>query len=244
MSAPFFSVIAVSLNAGTVIRATIDSVLRQSCGDFEIIVKDGGSEDATLAQIPPDNRIRIFVRQDTSVYDAMNQAVAQARGKYLIFMNCGDCFAGSQVLEQARDFIAAKRLSDSDAVYGDCRTDSGLLPQNPNVDRKHFLKEGLCHQSVFFGKKLFDKFGNYDTAFRICADYEIMTRFFLNGARFHHLPVPVCIYQGGGISEKPENLDRVRTEGNMVRQRYFTGFERMIYQCGRIQKRLRKIIHA
>lgn len=45
-----FSVITVSLNAGEKLRTTMDSVLGQSCGDFEIIVKDGGSSDGSVEE--------------------------------------------------------------------------------------------------------------------------------------------------------------------------------------------------
>ena len=45
MNETFFSVIVVSLKAEPTIRATIDSVLAQGCQDFEIIVKDGFSQN-------------------------------------------------------------------------------------------------------------------------------------------------------------------------------------------------------
>ena len=40
-----FSVITVCLNPGSKLKITLDSVLGQSCKDFEVIVKDGGSTD-------------------------------------------------------------------------------------------------------------------------------------------------------------------------------------------------------
>lgn len=43
-----FSVITVCLNPGGKLRTTLESVLGQSCGDFEVIVKDGGSSDGSV----------------------------------------------------------------------------------------------------------------------------------------------------------------------------------------------------
>ena len=85
-----FSIITVCLNAGQGLLDTVARTLSQTYENFEIIVKDGGSEDGSLEKLPMDARIRVVTRQDTGIYDAMNQGIAEARGDYLIFMNCGD----------------------------------------------------------------------------------------------------------------------------------------------------------
>ena len=43
-----FSIITVCLNPGEKLNATLDSVMRQSCRDFEVILKDGGSRDGSI----------------------------------------------------------------------------------------------------------------------------------------------------------------------------------------------------
>ena len=48
MQKPFFSIIVVSLNAGEELKKTLESVSGQSCRDYEVILKDGGSEDGSL----------------------------------------------------------------------------------------------------------------------------------------------------------------------------------------------------
>ena len=49
---PFLSIIVVSLNAENMIAETVNSILKQSFEDYEVIVKDGGSKDDTLKRIP------------------------------------------------------------------------------------------------------------------------------------------------------------------------------------------------
>ena len=98
---PVFSVVVVSLNAEKLIRSTLDSVLSQTFEDYEVIVKDGLSTDGTVNQIPSDDRIRVFVQKDTGIYDAMNQATSFTRGKYVLYLNCGDVFASSNVILSA-----------------------------------------------------------------------------------------------------------------------------------------------
>lgn len=49
-----FSIIVVCLNAGDRLKKTVGSILAQSCGDYEIIVKDGLSADGCLDGLPED----------------------------------------------------------------------------------------------------------------------------------------------------------------------------------------------
>ena len=74
-----FSILVVCLNPGDKLRHTIESVLEQTESDYEILVKDGGSTDGCMAMLPQDERIRVVSQKDLGIYDAMNQAVAQAR---------------------------------------------------------------------------------------------------------------------------------------------------------------------
>ena len=109
-----FSIIVVCLNAGSRLRDTVESIRRQTEEDYEIIVKDGVSEEKTttdyLDQLEregeADSRIRVYRQEkDSGTYDAMNQAVKYCRGDYIFFLNCGDCFYDDQVLAKVREQI-------------------------------------------------------------------------------------------------------------------------------------------
>ena len=97
---PYFSVIIVSFNASNTIEKTIQSVLAQSFTDYEIVVKDAVSTDDTLRYIPQNDKIAVYSEKDGGIYDGMNTAIKYAKGKYLIFLNCGDCFADNEVLQK------------------------------------------------------------------------------------------------------------------------------------------------
>lgn len=101
----FFSLITVCLNPGDKLRKTLESALKQTCGDFELIVKDGGSSDGSLEknrELLKDPRIRVITEKDTGIYDAMNQAVSHAEGQYIFFLNCGDTLYDETVLEKVK----------------------------------------------------------------------------------------------------------------------------------------------
>ena len=59
-----FSIVVVCLNAGERLKMTVESILAQTCGDYEIVVKDGMSTDGSVEVLPQDERIRIFKEKD------------------------------------------------------------------------------------------------------------------------------------------------------------------------------------
>ena len=48
MQKPFFSIVVVSLNPGERLKITLESILKQTYTDYEVILKDGGSTDGSL----------------------------------------------------------------------------------------------------------------------------------------------------------------------------------------------------
>ena len=83
-----FSIIVVCLNPGEKLNKTLDSILQQTCQDYEIVVKDGGSRDGSIEGMRKEARICLYVEKDKGIYDAMNQAVAAAKGDFILFLNC------------------------------------------------------------------------------------------------------------------------------------------------------------
>ena len=91
-----FSILVVCLNPGAKLAETVESIRKQEYRDYEIIVKDGGSKDGSVGLLPADEKIRLIEKKDTGIYDAMNQAVSEAAGEYVLFLNCGDLFRSLQ----------------------------------------------------------------------------------------------------------------------------------------------------
>lgn len=113
-----FSIITVCLNAGNDLLETVESTLKQSYSEFEIIVKDGFSKDESICKLPQDKRIHLVQKRDTGIYDAMNQGIEVAQGDYMIFMNAGDKFYDSEVLKRIADGIEE---TSGDLYYGRLR---------------------------------------------------------------------------------------------------------------------------
>ena len=87
MDAPYFTVVIVTYNYGRFLRAALDSVLAQSCQDFELIIVDGASTDGTvdiLREYAP--RLAWWVSEpDRGQSDAFNKGFARGRGRYFVW---------------------------------------------------------------------------------------------------------------------------------------------------------------
>lgn len=220
MKSPFFSIIVVAYNAAPHIRKTIESVLAQSFTDFEIVVKDAASTDTTLDEIPSDARIRVYSERDGGIYDGMNAAIRYARGKYFLFLNCGDFLASIDVLSGIYE-IAKDKNEEKTVIYGDY-TRRGVLFKSPSTLTPFYLyRTPLCHQTVFFGCGVFAN-EKYDTTYKILADYNLTLLTFFGGFEYIYAPVTVSDYMGGGVSESKEGAIKKKAERERALKTHFS----------------------
>ncbi|MEI6563411.1 MAG: glycosyltransferase family 2 protein [bacterium] len=203
------SIITVNLNHAAGLKQTVESILSQTFRDYELIIIDGGSTDGSLDVIHThaDKITRWVSEPDTGIYNAMNKGLHLAQGEYVYFLNSGDQFCSPVVLET----IFAGEKYTEELLYGDfMRVDAAncfqtdLQPDELTVIR--FFRRGLCHQTIFYKKELFDNLGNYDETFRIAADWDFTIRVLLAGHSTRHVPVKVVHYEGAGISETQSNI--------------------------------------
>ena len=58
----------------------------RNSGDYEIVLKDGGSTDGSLQKLDPEQSgLHVVTKPDRGIYDAMNQAVEEAKGTFCLF---------------------------------------------------------------------------------------------------------------------------------------------------------------
>lgn len=174
---PLFTIITVTYNASNFIPFTLMSVKEQSFTDFEYLIIDGESKDSTLKIIEshPMPQLQVFSEPDNGLYDAMNKGIMKASGKYLIFLNAGDCFANEGTLAS----IAEKaKATDADIIYGQTlliNAAKKILGDRhltaPDSLNFNSFKKGMvvCHQA-FIAKK--DIVTPYDLSYKFSADYD------------------------------------------------------------------------
>ncbi len=219
-----FSVIVVALNAGEKLSRTVLSVLEQTYGDYEIVVKDGGSKDGSVESLPKDERIRLFVESDSGIYDAMNQAVKKAEGDYILFLNCGDTLYDKRVLKRAAACIEKEEGEAPLVVYGDTygAKNDVLISSPGKIDGFACYRNIPCHQSCFYAARLC-KEKPYDLEYRIRADYDhFLWCYYRAKAKMVHMGSTVSSYEGGGYSESRENRARDAEEHRRIAETYMT----------------------
>lgn len=235
-----FSIIVVCLNAGEKLRETIDSILAQTWQDYEIIIKDGAStEEATRSYLDSYARaceiahgqsgeesagkLRIYRSKDSGIYDAMNQAVQYVHGDYVLFLNCGDSFYDTHVLEQVGGKIREQNRDTSRSIfYGNIyeRLTKTQVQSNPVIDDFACYRNVPCHQACFYEASLLRE-KSFDTAYAVRADYEhFLWCYYRAHVRTVYMPIAVAFYEGGGFSETKENERRSRREHREIVSKY------------------------
>jgi glycosyltransferase involved in cell wall biosynthesis len=91
---PQVSVVMPALNAEKYIAEAIDSILSQTFSDFELIIVNDGSTDATAEILesyrPSDARIRVYCQENAGGASAMNLGCEVAQGRYIARMDADD----------------------------------------------------------------------------------------------------------------------------------------------------------
>lgn len=217
---PFFSIITVCLNAGESLHQTIDSILKQNFTDFELIVKDGFSKDGFYEKMPDDKRILKVQKKDAGIFDAMNQALEYSSGQYVLFLNAGDFFYDSSVLDSF--YVAIINNKTPGLIYCDYKTTGlGEYVQSPPKLTNFFLfRTMLCHQVCMIKREFYDRLGKFDTTFRVDADYDFLLRLLIvQKASCIHIQKLGIIYTSNGFST--QNRVLAKEEVRNIRKKYF-----------------------
>jgi glycosyltransferase involved in cell wall biosynthesis len=205
ISFPLISIITIVRNGMPFIEQAIKSVIGQRYGNFEYIVIDGGSSDSTVNVIKSHEAgIKKWISEkDHGIADAFNKGLSFASGDYVLFLNSDDALATPNILEQVAGLIAVNAYPV--LLYGDyniIERDSGEIMYHGRVDfSPEKLKYGqvLPHPCLFSSRGYFEKYGNFDTGFRIAMDYEWLLRG-VQIERVVQVPLLVTNIRSGGIS--------------------------------------------
>ena len=206
-----YSIITVNYNNKEGLRRTIESVICQTFPDFEFIVIDGGSTDGSTDVLREyDKDISYWVSEpDGGIYQGMNKGIEHATGDYLNFMNSGDCFYDTQVLQHVFDHHSeADIITGRDYHYSEEKKLGHASLQPPRLSMIHFFVSTLDHQSSFIRRDLFND-SPYREDYRLVSDWIFFTeKIVTEGKRVQFIPDIVCRREEGGISEQQRERNR------------------------------------
>ena len=159
-----FSIIMPAYNAERFIRLSIQSVIKQSFCDWELLVINDGSRDDTEAIVSElalgDPRIHLYSQQNTGVSGARNYGLDLAQGEYILFADADD-----EIAEQALEIVdqAITKYSCDVVVFNAMRSDvhsntTGIVTEplkneeflidNPK-DKVHYIFNRMTSDKTF-----------------------------------------------------------------------------------------------
>lgn len=192
---PLLSVIIPAFNAQTTIKDTIESVLKQSLADFELIVIDANSTDRTLEVISKitDSRIKIFSYPQANVAVNRNRGFKHASGDFISFLDADDLWTLNKLEAQY------KALVETDAVvaysWTNCIDESGKFLRKcsyvnwtGDVYAKFLLDDFIGSGSnVMIRRQAFIKVNGFDETLTNAQDTDLWLRL---AALYNFIVVP------------------------------------------------------
>lgn len=210
MNAPKLSFIVLSYNYQDYIRTTLRSILDQTVQDFEVVVVDDCSTDASREVIRSfgDPRIRLIENErNLGGAGSYNVAVQAARGEWLVNLDADDWIAPGKCERQlaalARDpsiDILGGWVSVVDETGGrHARADEveALINRDYQLNRVETWigQNPLCRSSTMVRRAAHLRIGLDDAAMVRAPDYELWTRALAQGCRFGLLHEPDTFYR-------------------------------------------------
>ena len=201
-----FSIITAVYNNKAFLEECINSVINQSYDNIEYIIIDGGSTDGSRDIIKKhEHKISKWISErDSGIYDAINKGVKLATGDVIGLLHSDDIFANKNIIEKAAELF---KKENADLLYSDLE----YVDKQNNTFRKwhsgafNTLRFGWMppHPTLFIRKNLFDRYGFYNTKYRISSDYEMVLRLFnKNNFVVSYLPEVAVKMRTGGASNK------------------------------------------
>ena len=235
MDSELVSVVIPTYNREHLIKNTIDSVLKQTYQNFEIIVVDDGSTDNTkeIVKSIKDNRIKYVYQENAGAQAARNKGLLLAKGEYISFLDCAD--------EWLPEFIekTINALIKDNAKCAYCLT--GVDGPNNNIIAARedtlsgniyadALKQGYVTSplSLMIKTECFKTIGKWDENLKSCQDDDICFRL-AKYFRFVLIPEVLNYVNGKDGTGISSNVSRVALGWEILWDKYK---DEVIKECG------------
>lgn len=180
---PKLSVIMSVYNGEKFISEAIESILDQTFTDFEFIIVDDGSTDATPKILQTfskkDSRIKVLPQHNQGLTKSLNRGIGIANGTYIARMDADDVSLPNRLASEIS-------ILDSNPQIKCVGTNAIIINENGKSIKKIIADENkiqnlykrncLIHGSLVFKKEALQKIGGYDEHIRFAQDYDLLLR--------------------------------------------------------------------
>jgi putative colanic acid biosynthesis glycosyltransferase len=221
------SVITIVKDHSLGLSKTFASLREQIFQDWELLIVTGVSKDSTLELAEElalqDSRVRVIAESDTGVYPAMNEGLECSSGEFCWFMNAGDQFLNSNVLQAALFEVSNQKFG---LVIGGHKVESKNDVRAYSYSAKilgeiefAFNRRGGCHQAMMFRTQMLREIGGFDTSYSLASDFDLV----LKVLRISHalrVPEIYALIEPGGLAD--QSIYSVFMQKHLIRKRFFS----------------------
>ncbi len=217
------SIIVPVHNAEKTIDRCINSVLNQKYRDYEFILLDDGSTDASGAicdaYAKKDPRIRVVHKENSGVSDTRNQGIAMAQGEYLQFIDSDDWIAPDATkffVQAAVENKCDMVIADFYRVVGERVSQKGSIEEEGILTREGYAVKMMQSPADFYYGVLWNKFYkrsivqkyqlSMDQSISWCEDFIFNLEYVRHTSTIYALKIPIYYY--------------VKTKGSLASQGY------------------------
>ena len=255
---PMVSIIVPIYNAEQYLRRCVDSILNQEYTDYELLLVNDGSTDASgdicEEYGDQDPRVIVIQKENTGVSDSRNRALDRARGKYLQFLDSDDWItpdATRLFVRAAEEYGCDMVISDFYRVVGERLSPKGDIEEEGVLTREEFAAHMMENPADFYYGVLWNKLYRrdiveehklrMDTDISWCEDFMFNLEYIRYAKVFYALHAPIYYYvkRKGSLASQGINISKtVKMKLNVFE--YYNNFYKHVleeedYEKNRLQ---------
>lgn len=216
---PTVSIIIPAYQTADLIGETLESVARQTRGDFEAIIIDDGSTDALAAACAPfltDERFALYHFDNGGLATARNRGIELARGEYIALVDADDHMEPTYLEDMLSAIEAAP---DADIVccdatmFGVRDRDGRRLSEFEPMDTEPTLMNVLANRFLIYvgatmRTQAMRAVGGFTPGMQAAEDFDLWVRMLARGSRIIHVPKALARYRrrAGSLSNSPTKM--------------------------------------
>lgn len=244
---PTVSIIVPVYNAEHYINRCVDSILAQEYTDYELILVDDGSRDASGSicdeYAAKDARVRVIHKENTGVSDTRNIGINEAAGAYLQFLDSDDWItpdATKLLVRAATEHNCDLVIADFYRVIGERVAHKGDIDEDGVLTKEEFAAHMMENPADFYYGVLWNKLYRrdliekyrlrMDTSVSWCEDFLFNLEYILHADVFYALQAPIYYYvkTKGSLASQGMSITKTIKMKLMVFE-YYNNFYKNVY---------------
>lgn len=255
---PKVSIIVPVYNAEKTIGRCIESILNQEYEDFELLLMNDGSKDASGSicdeYAQKDERVRVIHKENSGVSATRNMALDLASGTYLQFLDADDWITPNATrlfVEAAEQYNCDMVIADFYRVVGERVSHKGAIEGEGILTREEFAAQMMENPADFyygvlwnklFRREIVEKYKlRMDSDISWCEDFMFNLEYIRHCEVFYALQVPIYYYvkTKGSLASQGMNISKTIKMKLMVFEYYNDFYKHVLteedYEKNRIQ---------